>query len=860
MADLRTRLVFVLMTGVSAGLLDRAGASSQMQGSALSPAAAATDEPDKGNDRSRMDRYGDPLPAGAIARLGTVRFRHPFMVNQLAYTPDGKMLASACSDGTVRLWDAATGKPIRRFRNPSNPKPNRGLAEIRSVAISPDGKTVLGMENRETVQIWDLASGKQLKQLIGGNGFAMAFSPDGAIIAKGLGGSDKKQVSIWDVASGQRIRSFGANLRHVAALSFSPNGKSLAAGEGPYREKEEASGSSVRLWDPSNGKQVHELKGHSGGITAVVFSADGKLVVSASYDGTIRFWNARSGRLLRMVRAPEDPYPTPGGFPASLKGRLYGGIHSLALSPDGQILASGGWDGTVRVWDTGTGKELRTMRAHGREVTGLTFAPSGTVLASASWHHTIRLWDPATGKEIQPRQASVSPMATIAVSPDGQVAATACADRSILLWSLKTREIAHYLRGHGDSIYSLAFSPNSQVLASASADRSVRTWTTTGEQLRKFDHKYSAYTVTFAAGGRLLLSGGGDGVSVWDWSNGRKEAEIRTRGYISWLQASSDGQLVSAQGTEGFLWDAASRKEGRRLDGGVWLALAPDGRSFLTEGQDAVIRRWSVASGHELSSFPSRGYGSNMAGAPHFLISPDGRLVAQIGAGAVNVWELSTGKIRRRFLGHEGNIRAMAFSADGSKILSGGEDTTVLIWDLARRFETRPIRLPQAELQDLWRDLGGDDAERADQAVGALTAHADQSVPFFDKHLSPATAVDPKRLAMLIADLASDQFAIRENAAAELARWREQSEPALRQALAAKQSLETRRRIERVLAKLRVPLAASKLLRSIRAVEVLERIGTDPARKLLTRLAAGPPNARLTQEAAMALARMPRRN
>lgn len=238
------------------------------------------------------------------------------------------------------------------------------------------------------------------------------------------------------------------------------------------------------------------------------------------------------------------------------------------------------------------------------------------------------------------------------------------------------------------------------------------------------------------------------------------------------------------------------------------------------------------------------------------VLSPDSRLLAAPQGTGIALWEVATGKVRRRLADHQGGVVHFVFSPDGRTMLTGGEDTTILIWDLARRNEPQPARLAPADLDALWRDLGGDDAERADLAIGTLVARADQSGPFLNKHLAPISAADPTRLNALIADLDNGMFAVREKAAKELEKFRDLATPALKQALVKPGSLETSRRIEDLLAKQRTPLVAGKLLQSIRAVEVLEWLDNPEARKLLYTLSTGASHARLTQEARDALNRL----
>jgi hypothetical protein len=292
------------------------------------------------------------------------------------------------------------------------------------------------------------------------------------------------------------------------------------------------------------------------------------------------------------------------------------------------------------------------------------------------------------------------------------------------------------------------------------------------------------------------------------------------------------------------------------------LALSADGRTLLSGCDDRSARLWEVLTGQEIFALPGH---RRTVGA--VALSPDGRLAASAGGSATNpcddepaphqirLWDVFTGKEAAYFELHTADVLSLAFSADGSRLVSGLHDGTALVWDVASLPRLPALTVRADELDGLWRDLAGSDAVKAHQAVWKLTAVPEKAVPFLSEHLPPAAGVASGQLRQLIVDLDSDRFAVRAAAVKELEMQGDRTAPALREALAGKPSAEVRKRAEELLAGLR-QVRSSELLRRLRAVQVLERAGTPAARRLLEALAKGAPAARETREAKAALQRL----
>jgi regulation of enolase protein 1 (concanavalin A-like superfamily) len=323
----------------------------------------------------------------------------------MAFTRDGKTLATGGADRSIRLWNVDTREPIRVLQGPkSEPDPNSGSAAPVAVAYSPDGKSVATAGEDGQVSIYGLPSRALLRswQAHADVAAVVAFSPDGKTLVSG--GYDKA-VKFWNPATGELVRSLDGHTGWVLALAFSPDGQTLASGS--YDR-------SIRLWNVADGHERQALAGHTATVRSLAFSHAGKLLASASADRTVRLWDATSGQTLATLAGHE------------------GGVRAVAFSPDDRLLASGGEDQTVKVWNVDS-RDLRgTLTGHTDIVSAVAFAQK--TLVSTSWDLTIRTWDADAIASRGRISAGASAVVALAVAPDGSRLLTAGADQSLTLW------------------------------------------------------------------------------------------------------------------------------------------------------------------------------------------------------------------------------------------------------------------------------------------------------------------------------------------------------------------------------------------------------------------------------------------
>jgi WD40 repeat protein len=709
-------------------------------------------------------------------------------VSALALSPDGKVLAAKLTTGPVQLRDAATGKLVRQFGEVFE---EQGRELVASLAFSPDGKRLAVVGAHSRALLWEVNPGKVLC-LVGPPEWKghLAFSPDGTAIA----GGDEQSVSLWDARTGKQRWRLPLSRSRNLAISFSPDGSSLAvpAENGTLRLIAVASGKARRQWESSSDQGV-----------AVAFSPDGKLLASGGDGGTIRFWDPGTGKeLRRMVDC---------GVPVS----------SLVFARDGKVLAAG-TDWGLRLWDVTTGKELFPGTEHRAPVTGLAFSPDGRALASSDKSGKTLLWEVHTGKPLR-RLGQRDERAALAFSRDGKVLVTAGRDGTLLLREAATGKEIFSLRGHTEEVYAAAFAPDGKTLVSVSSDNSMRLWDIeTGKELRRdkaAPKRDWVASFAFLPGGRVLVAG----------CEGKRGyfCEAFTDEPVRWLEEKEDTSAI---------------------------AFAPGGRSLLAGGADGTVRVWDVNSGMQDRQFEEHEGRINA-----LAITPDGRTAVSVSnGGTIRLWEVASGRQVLSFHGHCDRVLSVAVSPDGRVIATGSRDFTVLLWDATGLGGQgrRHAPLSPEDLDGLWDALAGNDAAAAHRAAWRLAGAPREAVPFLKRHLGPVPAASAARLRSLVADLGDKRLRVRQRASEELERVGSVAVPALRQALAAKPGLEMRRRVEGLLEGSRGPVPSPRRLREVRAVVVLERCGDAGARELLRSLAAGLPGARLTQEAKAALARL----
>jgi len=839
----KIKVVAALMVTACVAVGVAAGAWQAMTFSAAEPAAHQQVSVQHSNEPpvaapAPAGPLGDVLPPGVLARMGIPRFRHLRGVTAVAFSPDGKTLASGTGgpgDQTISLWEAETGKEIRALKHPG---------WIWSVVFSPDGKILASAGGDHTVLLWDTGTGQKLRTLVGHNWQvrSLAFSPDGKTLASA---SDDTTIRLWEIDTGKEIGVLQRHQGEVLSVAYSPDGKTLASG---------SEDKTVRLWETATGKELHTLKGHDWRISSVAFSRDSKMVASGSADTTVRLWDAATGKQIRSFK--------------DVQGSA-GSVSSVAFSPDGETLASAGLSSpdNIRLWQVATGKVVRAIKWDG--VTAITFSPDGKTLAAGTNHWTIGLWDAATGKEVRPPKGHALGIQAVAFSPDGKTLASGSTDMTVRLWEAATGKEIRALEGHTSAICSVAFSPDGKTLASASADMTVRLWdTATGQASRTLrGPKGAIVSVAFSPDGKSLGLGSSDGtVRLLDAASTKEILSLQGQhGTVHAVAFSADGKTLAAgSGNTLRLWQATTGKELRTIKGSEPLpgnfggfsivpqissvAFSPDGMVIAAANHDGKLRLWELATGKEIRS---------LVGRDCAAFSPDGKTLASGSGMTLHLWDALTGKEIRTFNGHKGGISSVSFSPDGKTLASGSSDTTALVWQMPGHERGLLANPSQETLDSWWSRLASDDVPQAHAAIAALVQSPQASVPFLKERVRPVVPADAERLEQLLAGLKSDQFEVRQKVSHELEQLGDLAEPMLRGVLNGMPSLEVRQRVDALLDKLQN--LSGERLRLWRVIRVLEAIGTPETQAVLKTLSAGAPASRLTQDAKASLERLAKR-
>jgi WD40 repeat protein len=629
-----------------------------------------------------IERQPTEQPVGEVRRFEG----HTQGIIQVALSRDGRLALSGSADQTARSWEVATGKELNKFAGHTN--------QVYAVALRPDGRQALTGSEDNLMKLWDVASGKELRSFDGHTNIVsgVAFSPDGK---RALSSSWDLTLRLWDLETGQEVRKFEGHTEGVQSIAFSPDGKRAVSG-GFDR--------TVRLWDVETGQELRKLEGHTAMVRAVAYSPDGRRALSGAWegDGTLRLWDVETGRQLQRM----------AGIPK--------GTHGVAISPDGRRALAAGAAAEVQLWDLETGRQLCHLDGHNENVTSVAFSPNGRYALSGGSDGTLRLWrlpdpllpPPAFAHKVgevyhlewqDEQQGFPAHTWWSHFTPDGSafvVGGDGGPKGDIRLWDVATGTLLQQFVTGGEPWFNggLFLPVGKRLLSWYSQDSHLYLWNVgTGEIIRKFEGPCAnPLSVAVSPDGKRVLAGGNENaLFLYDIDTGKQLARLEGHDDKCSGVFSPDGKRVLTYSADRTLrlWDADGGKLLHKLEGHTDTCsgvFAPDGKQVLSYSADKTVRLWDSATGKQVRLFEGPTDEVTFAA----LLPGGAKIVAWGKDRAVRVWAVAAGKLMSQFdladrIGAWPNV---ALTPDGRRLLTGDDNSTVYLLDLAtgkeiQRFE-----------------------------------------------------------------------------------------------------------------------------------------------------------------------------